>query len=403
MKYMITIISLLIFLSCSSDSITNAVNLAPRLEDIESTESILITGETITLNTSAIDANNDALTFVWSSEGGQFSNQVNMNVQTSVTWTAPQERGIYVITCIVSDGEETDISIFILDVVTIPSLVFVDAGDFDMGDNFDEGTDDERPVHTVFLDAYSIGKYEVTNEQFAGFLNDTINEMEFGWKWYNNNESNVKLRLENDKFIPDFGFEDHPVAWVNWFGARAYCNWLSKKTGDTYRLPTEAEWEKAARGDDQLNQAFGHQRRYPWGDNLVGKFGTYGNSGNPFDTGDFSLLETSPVGYYDGTIRDGFQTSDNSSPYGAFDMSSNVSEWCLDRYFDSYYAESPSSNPMGVLVGNRMVKRGGIGRTSISFSSAGGILFDEKRGADRQFQAGYLGTTEIGFRVVKTN
>ncbi|MCH7781954.1 SUMF1/EgtB/PvdO family nonheme iron enzyme, partial [candidate division KSB1 bacterium] len=220
MKCLISIVSIMFLMSCSSDSVTNTVNLAPRLEEIESTESILITGETITLTTSAIDANNDALTFVWSSQGGQFSNQVDMNVQTSIKWTAPQEQGIYIITCIVSDGKETDIGVFIVDVVSIPSLVFVESGAFDMGDNFDEGDDDERPVHTVFLDAYSIGKYEVTNEQFAGFLNDTINDIEFGTPWYDISNVDAKIRLENGKFVPVFGFEDHPVAWVTWFGAR---------------------------------------------------------------------------------------------------------------------------------------------------------------------------------------
>jgi len=312
---------------------------------------------------------------------------------------------------LLSDGKETDIGVFILDVVTIPSLVFVESGTFAMGDNFDEGDDDERPVHTVFLDAYSIGKYEVTNEQFAGFLNDTINDIEFGTPWYDIDDVNAKIHLISGKFVPVFGFEDHPVAWVTWFGARAYGRWLTKKTGDTYRLPTEAEWEKAARGDIQINQALGHQRRYPWGDTIEGEIGNYGNNGNPFDNDIISLNETSPVGYYDGTVRDGFQTRDNSSPYGAFDMSSNVREWCLERYFNGYYAESPSSNPMGVLFGNRMVQRGGHGEASLASDTTIIIngnevrigSFGTIRSADRGRGIENSRTTSVGFRVVKTN
>ena len=272
-----------------------------------------------------------------------------------------------------------------------------------MGDNFNEGDADERPVHTVFLDAYSIGKYEVTNDQFAGFLNDTINDIEFGQTWYNISNVDAKIRLENGKFIPVFGFEDHPVAWVTWFGSRAYGNWLSEKTGDTYRLPTEAEWEKAARGDNQLNQALGHERKYPWGDSLAVDLGTYGNRDNPFETGDFSLIETSPVGYYDGTVREGFQTKNNSSPYGAFDMSSNVREWCLERYYNGYYAESPFSNPMGVLFGNRMVVRGGTGGSSRTFSPVDGRLINAIRGADRNSNFENSSQTSVGFRILRTN
>ena len=404
MKCLISIVSIMFLMSCSSDSVTNTVNLAPVLDRITSSNRAVIFSNTeTTLIAFANDPDQDDLTYLWSSQGGQFSEQIDSYGQSSITWTAPQEIGIYNILCTVSDGQVSDISVFTIQVTSIPSLVFVESGAFDMGDNFNEGDADERPVHTVFLDAYSIGKYEVTNEQFAGFLNDTINDIEFGTTWYDISDDDAKIRLENGKFVPVFGFEDHPVAWVTWFGARAYGRWLTKKTGDTYRLPTEAEWEKAARGDDQLNQALGHQRRYPWGDSLSVDLGSYGNRGNPFDTEDFSLMETSPVGYYDGTIRNGFQTNDNSSPYGAFDMSSNVSEWCLERYFDGYYAESPSSNPMGVLFGIRMVERGGNGRSSRAFSPVDGRLFDRMRGADRDFAVENWAISEIGFRVVRTN
>jgi formylglycine-generating enzyme required for sulfatase activity len=137
--------------------------------------------------------------------------------------------------------------------------------------------------------------------------------------------------------------DDYPVLGVNWDSAAAYCNWLSAKTGKKYRLPTEAEWEKAARGADQ--------RRYPWGNSIDHSYANYVGA-QSFDTG-------SLVGYYDGSTHGALQTHNNASPYGAFDMAGNVMEWCSDWYSRDYYSVSPRKNPKGPAAGAYRVMRGG--------------------------------------------
>lgn len=236
----------------------------------------------------------------------------------------------------------------------------VPAGEFEMGDNFDEGFPDERPVHKVYLSAYYIEKYEVTNEEYKKFMDDGGYENPSFWNaggfgeygtqplyWDNNTDADPRNSQRGSTFyqgrhvhgggVP--GHEDFPVNGVSWYEAMAYCSWLSSKTGQRYRLPTEAEWEKAARGSYEHNRdnpALGHQRRYPWGDDLDNSYGNFWNSGDPYDNG------TTPVGYYDGSKRGSYQTKNNASPYGAYDMAGNMFEWCLDFYVrsDNYLTHS---------------------------------------------------------------
>jgi formylglycine-generating enzyme required for sulfatase activity len=224
-------------------------------------------------------------------------------------------------------------------------FVYVAAGAFRMGDNFGEGDARERPVHTVDVSAFYIGRHEVTNGQFRRFRDDP----EYG----------------NTRFWPDgrpvpkdqvpywsdarnhgggtSGSDDYPVLGVNWDSAVAYCRWVSVKTGKTYRLPTEAEWEKAARGTDQ--------RRFPWGNEIDHSYANFVGA-SAFDTGQL-------VGFYDGTKRGPFQTHSNASPYGAFDMAGNVMEWCQDWYARDYYGASPRKDPKGPATGAYRVLRGG--------------------------------------------
>lgn len=267
--------------------------------------------------------------------------------------------------------------------------VLVPAGSFEMGDNFSEGSSIERPVHTVTLDAYYIGKYEVTNTQFAVFLNDRGAHSGGGNIWYDINDSDARISLSSGTYSADNGFEDHPVVEVTWYGATEYTVWLSEKTGKTYRLPTEAEWEKAARGDASANSALGHQRRYPWGDDIDGNYANYNQNKPP------GYSRTSPVGYYNGSIYGSFQTKDNSSPYGAYDMAGNVWEWVRDWYSSGYYSSFPAANPTGPASGSSRVQRGGSWDISfINFlRSASRILSSFPNLSDKA----------MGFRCVRDN
>ncbi len=226
-------------------------------------------------------------------------------------------------------------------------LVLVPAGAFQMGDNFQEGAERERPVHTVELDAYYIGKFNVTNAEYKKFKDDPaynesrlwpdgkVNPMSFWW----DNEPNHGGGLP--------GNESYPVVGITWEQAVAYCNWVSAKTGKKYRLPTEAEWEKAARGVDQ--------RRYPWGNEIDASYTNFSNSGGPYKD---SVPHLNPVGFYDGSLRGELKTNKNASPYGAYDLLGGTFQWCQDWYSRSYYSVSPRKNPQGPPSGAYRVLRG---------------------------------------------
>ena len=224
-------------------------------------------------------------------------------------------------------------------------FVYVPAGAFRMGDNFADGDPRERPVHAVELDAFYIAKYEMTNGEWKKFRDDAGYDDPKFWPGgkpvpkdqvpYWNDARNHGGGTPNT--------DDYPLLGVNWDSAVAYCNWLSAKTGKKYRLPTEAEWEKAARGTDQ--------RRYPWGNEIDRSYANYVGA-QPFDTG-------RPPGFYDGSRRGDLQTHSNASPYGAFDMAGNVMEWCSDWYSRDYYSTSPRKNPKGPAEGAYRVVRGG--------------------------------------------
>ncbi|UCH95178.1 MAG: formylglycine-generating enzyme family protein [Candidatus Aminicenantes bacterium] len=205
-------------------------------------------------------------------------------------------------------------------------MVYIPEGEFTMGSN---DYSDEKPPHKVFLDGYRIGKYEVTIKQYMQFVNDTKSHypewLEEGNEYYINTGSKDYYK----KFASD---ENCPIVGVSWEDARAYCDWLSNKTGLNFKLPTEAQWEKAARGNDV--------RKYPWGgrepDETLANF-------------DSIICKTTPVGSY----------LDGASPYGLVDMAGNVWEWCSDWYDSKYYKNAPKENPPGPKSGPYRVMRGG--------------------------------------------
>jgi len=194
-------------------------------------------------------------------------------------------------------------------------LVFVPEGEFLMG-SADEiipeihqspSYYDNRPQHRVLLDAFWIDKTEVTNQQYKRCVAEGVCVL----------PSNLKSPMRS-AYYNESEFDNYPVIYINWYKAQAYCEWAGR------RLPTEAEWEKAARGTDA--------RIYPWGNTVPdGTLVNYNSTDN----------DTTPVGMY----------SSGQSPYGAVDMAGNVWEWVNDWFVDSYYQNSPLSNPMGPDAG----------------------------------------------------
>lgn len=181
-------------------------------------------------------------------------------------------------------------------------MVHIPAGAFLMGS--DDGPQDERPRHRVRLAAYWIDRTPVTNSQFAQFLNAVGPQGARGERYYDVDDSDARVHRRAEKWSADSGSENHPAVEVSWYGALAYCRWLGK------RLPSEAEWEKAARGADG--------RKYPWGneppDRSRAHFG---------------------AGWNDLRPADGFPQG--ASPYGVLDLAGNGWEWVNSAYFSYPY------------------------------------------------------------------
>lgn len=217
-------------------------------------------------------------------------------------------------------------------------MVYIPAGEFTMGCNrFGCG-----PEHKVYLNGYWIGKYEVTFFQYDVFCSATGREAPSDFfKW---------------------GRGERPVFNVSWKDATAFCEWLSHNIGLKFKLPTEAQWEMASRGNDQ--------RLYPWG-----------NSPPTCRHGNYSgcFHKTQPVGSF----------PLGQSPYGLMEMSGNVWEWCQDWYSKSYYLESPDKNPGGPSNGFYRVYRGG---SYLALEFGGGTFYRSYGIPERQ-------VNDLGFRI----
>jgi eukaryotic-like serine/threonine-protein kinase len=206
-------------------------------------------------------------------------------------------------------------------------LVYIPAGAFEMGCNPAHNNDfacpeDEKPQHTVTLDAYYIYKYEVTNKEYAQCV-----------KGGGCQPPTYSVSFSRASYYGDPGFDNYPVVYVGWQSATDYCAWVGM------RLPTEAEWEKAARG------ASGPVA-YPWGDNppTCSLANYYDNIADDYCTGDTSAVGSYPSG---------------ASVYGVMDMAGNVNEWVSDWYGKDYYKTSPGVNPQGPASGTYKVLRSG--------------------------------------------
>lgn len=242
---------------------------------------------------------------------------------------------------------------------TSHDMIVIPNGAFEMGS--DDGEIDELPVHRVTLSTYHIDKFEVTNEQYLAFLKATDSTTDA--------EGNVLIALGNpDVMIRaiDTSFEladtlraKHPVTDVTWYGAAAYCEWIGG------RLPTEAEWEYAARGFDG--------RAYPWGnDDPTPDLVNY----------DFNVWGTTKVGSY----------PDGASPFGVMDLAGNVWEWILDWNDIRYYGTSPEEDPRGPESGDFRGIRGG------AWGSGTGSGLRGVRSAMRGASQPWTASGNIGFR-----
>jgi len=204
------------------------------------------------------------------------------------------------------------------------TLIYIPAGEFEMGST--SGNPDSAPIHSVALDGYWMDSTEVTNTMFTNFLNAMGNQADGGTAWLNLRDPLVQVFEKDGIWQFQVGQENFPIVGVSWYGANAYCKWTGR------RLPSEAEWEYAAKGIDD--------RIFPWG-----------NAGLGCDYAQYS-------GCGKGTIEVG-GLSLGVSPFGIFDMAGNVSEWVHDRYAQDYYQSSPELNPTGPGNGYYRVIRGG--------------------------------------------
>ena len=237
---------------------------------------------------------------------------------------------------------------------TIDDMVLVPGGEFIMGKN---GTFlDAAPEHAVWLDSFYIDKHEVTNAEYKRFVDATGHPAPFL-----DPEKYPRAKQFNwvDDTYPE-GTELLPVVLVNWYDATTYAAWRG------CRVPTEAEWELAARSTDG--------RKYPWGDKW----------------------DSTGVWYRLNSFYGPHKINENSkdiSPYGVTNMSGNVAEWCSDFYDKDYYAESPRLNPQGAKVGSRKVVRGGSWQTANN---------EKLSSFYRDAQFASMKSIATGFRCVKT-
>jgi formylglycine-generating enzyme required for sulfatase activity len=318
-------------------------------------------------------------------------------------------------------------------------MIVISAGTFQMGDGFSEGVFDELPIHTDILDTFAMGKYEITNGQYCAFLksaypsqlkvvngvvysiHDTSNSnpycdmttsSSYSQIAFSNNTFSVRTKSGRD-------MTNDPMAMVSWYGAVAFCNWRSQQerkricynlstwncdfSKKGYRLATEAEWEYAARGGRAGN-------RFPWGDTINQTQANYYSYNFSYDVSpvknqnhplwnDGTYPYTSPVGFFDGTLKNkiqcnwpgsatSYQTASGANAYGLYDMAGNVWEWCHDWYGD--YSSGSQTNPTGPETGSYHVFRGG------SWGDNSGNC----RVSSRWSCPPYYRSCSVGFRVV---
>ncbi len=244
-------------------------------------------------------------------------------------------------------------------------MVLIESGEFRMGSN----TTNEKPIHSVYVDAFYMDEYEVTNAEYAEFLNAKGKHAEAGKEWYRIGHQSSRIEYVSREYQVKGGYENHPVTLVSWYGAMAYSAWKGK------RLPTEAEWEKAARGSLS-------GQKYPWGNAIDATNANYNDHVN----------DTTAVGKY------------AANGYGLYDMSGNVWEWCLDEYNANFYSVSPAQNPLSGANSIKWLLDNYTGIKTNRVLRGGSWNWDASsvRCAQRGNNGPTLRSRELGFRCVKS-
>ncbi len=316
----IVMIGALFVVGCGNDEDTDTTNSQPIIDRLIVPEQIQA-GEKVKLEVVAHDADGDKLTYKWKVSDG--------TVDAAGVWTVPREPMNAAVLVHVSDGVNASITSSKISVEILPSskplapegMVSISAGEFQMGREAPQtqhiwwlrSTADERPRHTVYVDAFFMDQHEVTNFEYQQFVRANPS-----WQ-----KDKIDERFHNGNYLKDWqgnvypsGKTRHPVVHVSWYAAMAYAQWLGK------RLPTEAEWEYAARGGLS-------GKTFPWGDE--------------WDSNQAHIGEWRDGNRIGGTAKVG-KLSPNG--YGLYDIAGNVWEWCLDEYNKDFYSTSPRENPL---------------------------------------------------------
>jgi len=298
-------------------------------------------------------------------------------------------------------------------------MVPLPSGFFQMGDNYEEGDPNELPVHTVHVSGLFIDRFEVSNERMREVLQYALDAEKVGatentvtnregqpQQLLDLDDSDCQISYTGGVFVVDTNLDEFPCIEVSWYGAQAYCNYRSDTSGldrcinftnwtcdfgkNGYRLPTEAEWEKAARGGLTAHH-------FPWDSDggsytghIDGSSANYSGSGDPYED-PLGPPDTTPVGYYDGgQVPAG---DDMANGYGLYDMAGNVWEWCWDWYNAAWYYEPAASrdNPTGPTNGTSRIRRGG----------GWNVSSDALRNANRSLKSPSTTHDYLGFRTVR--
>lgn len=281
---------------------------------------------------------------------------------TSVPATQTATASVEIINTATPTAADTTVRISAKDGMT---QLYIPAGTFTMGGMDVYRENDEQPAHEVTLTAFWMDQVEVTNGMYNLCVQASICHPP------------VQVRSDNrEEYFGNAEFNDYPVVFVTWYDADAYCTWAGR------RLPTEAEWEYAARGNDKRN--------YPWGDELPNEY-----------TANFMNLvgDTARVGSY----------AEGASPFGVLDLSGNVWEWVADRYRPDYYSKSTAENPQGptedeVFNTFRVIRGGSFQEDGLFLRLANRSFLDGPNPKSQPDEEAYYGKSSfvIGFRCAQT-